>query len=163
MMNLQLNHNTKVFAFFRNEIVKRDRKSRVKKINKDKVSVLRNSSMFKKLRAFMCESESQSESKYQSESKSQRFVINSFIVVFASIDNATLLKMFFYLLSFSFNANFSSIIFITIFVIFVIVLITIFEMIKIVDDLNMNDIDVLLKKYDHAQTKLFRFDIDVSD
>jgi hypothetical protein len=37
-------------------------------------------------------------------------------------------------------------------------LITIFEMIEIVDDSNMNDIDVLLKKYDRAQTKLFQSD-----
>jgi hypothetical protein len=36
-------------------------------------------------------------------------------------------------------------------------------MIEIVDDLNMNDIDVLLKKYDHAQTKLLRFDLDAHD
>ncbi len=36
-------------------------------------------------------------------------------------------------------------------------------MIEIVDDLNMNNIDVLLKKYDRAQTKLFRSDFDVHD
>jgi hypothetical protein len=39
----------------------------------------------------------------------------------------------------------------------------IFEMIEIVDDLNMNDIDVLLKKYDRTQTKLFWSDLDVHD
>ncbi len=33
----------------------------------------------------------------------------------------------------------------------------------IVDDSNMNDIDVLLKKYDRAQTKLLWFDLDVHD
>ncbi len=36
-------------------------------------------------------------------------------------------------------------------------------MIKIVDDLKMNDIDVLLKKYDRAQTKLFRKNFHVYD
>jgi hypothetical protein len=38
---------------------------------------------------------------------------------------------------------------------FIIILIVILEMIEIVNDLNMNDIDVLLKKYDYTQTKLF--------
>jgi hypothetical protein len=56
--------------------------------------------------------------------------------------------------------NFSSIDLITIFVVFIIISIVIFEMIEIVDDLNMNDIDVLLKKYDRAQTKLIRSDFD---
>jgi hypothetical protein len=36
-------------------------------------------------------------------------------------------------------------------------------MIEIVDDLNMNDIDVLLKKYDCAQTKLLWSNLDVHD
>jgi hypothetical protein len=36
-------------------------------------------------------------------------------------------------------------------------------MIEIVDDSNMNDIDVLLKKYDRAQTKLLWSDFDVHD
>jgi hypothetical protein len=151
MTNLRLNRDTKASASSRNEIVKLDLKSRVKKIDKDKVLASRDSSMSKKLRAFVSESES------QSESKSQRFVIDSFIVVsivFASIDNTTLLRMLFQLLSFSFDANFSSIVSITIFVAFVIISITIFEMMKIVDDLNMNNIDVLLKKYDRAQTEL---------
>jgi hypothetical protein len=71
--------------------------------------------------------------------------------------------MFFQLLSFSFDANFFSIVSITIFIVFVIASITIFEMIKIVNDSNMNDINVLLKKYNRAQTKLFRFDINVHD
>jgi hypothetical protein len=91
-------------------------------------------------------------------------VIDSFIVVsiiFASILNATLLKMFFQLFSFSFDANSSSIASITTFVAFVIVSIATFEMIEIVDDLNMNDIDVLLKKHDRAQTKLLWFNIDI--
>jgi hypothetical protein len=45
MTNLRLNRDTKTFAFFRNEIDKLDRKSRVKKTNKDKIAALRNSSM----------------------------------------------------------------------------------------------------------------------
>jgi hypothetical protein len=52
---------------------------------------------------------------------------------------------------------------ITTFVIFVIISIVIFEMIEIVDDSNMNDINVLLKKYNRAQTKLFRSDFDAHD
>jgi NADH:ubiquinone oxidoreductase subunit 3 (subunit A) len=98
MTNLRLNRDTKVFVFFRNEIVKRNRKFRVQKINKDKIFASRDSSMLKKSRAFALECESQFESKSQSESKSQRFVIDSFIfvsIVFVLIDNATLLKMFF--------------------------------------------------------------------
>jgi hypothetical protein len=39
----------------------------------------------------------------------------------------------------------------------------ILKMIEIVDDSNMNDIDVLLKKYDRAQTKLLWSDFDVHD
>ncbi len=66
-------------------------------------------------------------------------------------------------MSFSFDANFSSIISITIFVAFIIVSITILQIIKIVDDSNINNIDVLLKKYDRAQTKLFRFNLDIHD
>jgi hypothetical protein len=86
MTNLRLNRDTKASAFFRDEIVKRDRKSRVKKIDKNKISAFRDSSMSKKLSAFVFESE------FQRESKFQRFVIDSFIVasiVLASIDNAT--------------------------------------------------------------------------
>jgi hypothetical protein len=147
MTNLRLNRDTKAFASFRNEIVKLDRKLRVKKINKDKVFASRDSSMSKKLRVLVLESES------QSESKSQRSVIDSFTIVsivLASIDNATLLRMLFQLLSSSSDANFSSIVSITTFVASVIVSITISKMIEIVNDSNMNDIDVLLKKYDRA-------------
>jgi hypothetical protein len=143
MTNLRFNHDMKIFVFFRNEIVKRDRKSRVQKMNKDKVVAFWDSSMLKKFRAFAFEFERQFESKFQ------RFVIDSFIVVrivLASIDNATMLKMFFQLLLFSFNANFSSIVLIVIFVVFIIISITIFQMINIIDDSNMNNIDVLLKK-----------------
>ncbi len=61
----------------------------------------------------------------------------------------------------SFDANFSLIDLITIFVVFVITLIVTFEIIEIVNDSNIKNIDVLLKKYDHAQTKLFRFDFNV--
>jgi hypothetical protein len=91
-----------------------------------------------------------------------------------------LLKILFQLFSFLFEAisssidfvaisvatfvtNSSSIDSITIFVAFVIVSIVILEMIEIVDDSNMNDIDVLLKKYDRAQTKLFWSDFDAHD
>jgi hypothetical protein len=49
MTNLRLNRDTKSFASFRDEIVKRDRKFRVKKIDKNKISAFRDSSMFKKL------------------------------------------------------------------------------------------------------------------
>jgi hypothetical protein len=63
----------------------------------------------------------------------------------------------------TFVTNFFSIDSITIFVVFVIISIVIFEMIEIVNDSNMNDIDVLLKKYDRAQTKLFRSDFDAHD
>jgi hypothetical protein len=63
----------------------------------------------------------------------------------------------------TFVTNFFSIDSITIFVAFVIVSIVIFEIIEIVDDSNMNDIDVLLKKYDRAQTKLLRSDLDAHD
>jgi hypothetical protein len=160
MTNLRFNRDTKIFTFFRNEIVKRDRKSRAQKMNKDKILAFWDSSMLKKSRALALEFER------QFESKSQRFVIDSFIVVrivFASIDNATMLKMLFQLLSFSFDANFFSIVSITTFVVFVIVSITIFQMIEIIDDSNMNDIDFLLKKYDRAQTRLFRFDLDAHD
>ncbi len=158
MTNLRLNRDTKIFAFSRNEIVKLDRKLCVKKINKDKVFASRDSSMSKKSRVLAFESESQRQSKSQSESKSQRFVIDSFIVVsivFTSIDNATLLRMLLQLLSFSFDANFSSIVSIMIFVVFVIVSITISQIIEIDDNSNMNDIDVLLKKYDRAQKNCF--------
>jgi hypothetical protein len=170
MTNLRLNRDTKAFVFFRDEIVKRDRKSRFK-IDKNKTSAFRDSSMrnSRSLRDFVSESEFQSDFQSQFE-----FAADSFIVVFVafvafvtSIDNTTL-KMFFQLFFFSsetnsfaidfvaiFVTNFSSIDSITIFVIFIIASIVIFEMIEIVDDLNMNDINILLKKYDRAQTKLF--------
>jgi hypothetical protein len=144
MINLRLNRDTKASAFLRDEIVKRDRKFRVKKIDKNKISAFRNSSMFKKLSAF--ESESQCESKSESESQSERFVIDSFIVVFATIDNATLMTMFLQLLSSSFDANSFSINSITTFVVFVIFSIAIFEMIEIANDSNIDDLDALLKK-----------------
>jgi hypothetical protein len=187
MTNLRFNRDTKASAFFRNEINKFVRKSRVKKRNKDKISAFRDSSMrdSRSSRDFVFEFESQSESSSQFE-----FVVDLFIiafvafvafvvsiafVAFVSIDNATLLKILLQLFFFSFKTISSSIDFvatfvaifvatfvtnsfsidsISTFVIFVIVSIVIFEIIKIVDDLNMNDIDVLLKKYDRAQTKL---------
>jgi hypothetical protein len=77
MTNLRFNRDTKTSASSRNEIVKLNRKSRVKKIKKDKILAFRDSSMFKESRAFVFESESQSKSKSQFESKSQRFVIDS--------------------------------------------------------------------------------------
>ncbi len=180
MTNLRLNRYTKTSASSCNEIVKRDRKSRVKKINEDKVSASRNSSMFTKFRAFVSEFEFQFDSQSQSE-----FVVDSFtvasvafvaFVASVSIDNATLLKVLLQLLSSSSDAIFSSIDFVAIFVTnsslidfvatfvaFVIASIVIFEMIEIVDDSNMNDIDVLLKKYDCTQTKLLRNDFDAHD
>jgi hypothetical protein len=136
------------------------------------------------LRDFMFESESQSESSSQFELAVDSFIVAfvafvAFVVSIASvasiasvsIDNATLLKMLLQLFSSSSEAisfsidsvatfvailvtNSFSIDSITIFVAFVIVSIVTFEMIEIVDDSNMNDIDVLLKKYDRAQTKL---------
>jgi hypothetical protein len=187
MTNLRLNRDTKASVSFRDDVVKRDRKSRVK-IDKDKISASRDSSIrdSRSFCDFVFESESQSESQSQFE-----FVVDSFIVAFVafvvsiafvvlivsvSIDNATLLKMLFQSFSFSFETNsfaidfvatfitnFFSINSITTFVVFIIVSIVIFEMIEIVDDSNMNDIDVLLKKYDRAQTKLFRSDFDVHD
>jgi hypothetical protein len=105
-------------------------------------------------------------------------------IVFVSIDNATLLEVLLQLLFSSsetisssidsvaisvaisvatFVTNSFSIDSITTFVAFVIVSIVTFEMIEIVDDSNMNDIDVLLKKYDRAQTKLLRSDFDAHD
>jgi hypothetical protein len=161
MINLRLNRDTKAFASFRDEIVKRDRKSRVKKIDKSKTSAFRDSSMFKKLSAL--EFEFERESNLQSESQSERFVIDSFIVAFVMIDNATLMTMLFQLFSSLFDANSFSINSITIFVVFVIVSIAIFEMIKIANNSKIDDLDALLKKYDRAQTKLFRSDLDVHD
>jgi hypothetical protein len=191
MTNLWLNRDTKASAFPRNEVDKPDRKSRVKKTDKDKVSALRDSSMrdSKSFRDLVSESKSQFESQSQSE-----FVVDSFTVAFVasvafivsivfvisiafvSIDNATLWRMLLQLLFFSSDATFSSIDFVAIFVtnafsidfiatfvVFVIVSIVIFDMIEIVDDSNMNDIDVLIKKYDHTQTKLFWNDFDVHD
>ncbi len=115
MTNLQFNRYTKIFAFFRNEIDKFDRKSRVKKTNKNKVSAFRESSMrdSRSFRDFVFKFESQSDFQFQFE-----FVVNSFIVVFVAfvafvfsivfvvsivsvlIDNAILLKMLFQLLFF---------------------------------------------------------------
>ncbi len=194
-MILRLNRDTKASAFFRNEIDKLVRKSRVKKKDKNKISAFRDSSMrdSRSSRDFVFESEFQSESSFQFE-----LVVDSFIVAFiafvafvvsivfvvsiafVSIDNATLLKMLLQLFFFSFETifflidfvatfvaifvtNFFSIDSITTFVVFVIISIVIFKMIEIVDDSNMNDIDVLLKKYDRAQTKLFRSDFDAHD
>jgi hypothetical protein len=195
MMIFRFNRDTKASAFFRNEIDKFVRKSRVKKKNKDKISALRDSSMrdSRSSRDSVFESESQSESSSQFELAVDSFIIAfvalvAFVVSIASvasivsvsIDNATLLKMLLQLLSSSsetisssidsvaisvatFVTNSSSIDSITIFVVFVIVSIVIFEMIEVVDDSNMNDIDVLLKKYDRAQTKLLRSDFDAHD
>jgi hypothetical protein len=191
MTNLQFNRDTKTSAFFRNEIDKFVRKSRVKKKNKDKIAALRDSSMR--------DSQSFRDSVFESESQFE-LVVDSFTVAFVafvafvtsivfvvsiasvvsivsvSIDNATLLKMLLHLLTFSFDANSSSIDSAAIFVInsfsidsistfvaFVIISIVIFEMIEIVDDSNMNEIDVLLKKYYRAQTKLFRRNLNVHD
>jgi uncharacterized membrane protein (DUF106 family) len=181
MINLRLNRDTKVFASSRDEIVKHDRKSRVKKIDKNKISALRDSSMSRKL-----ESESQSESQSQSELAADSFTVASVAsvasvvsiahVVSASIDNATLLKMLLQLLSSSFETNLSSIDFvmtlvtnsspidsITILVASVIVSIATLEMIEVANDSNIDDLDVLLKKYDRAQTKLLRSDLDAHD
>jgi hypothetical protein len=183
MTNLRFNRDTKASALFRNEIDKLVRKSRVKKKNKDKISAFRDSSMrdSRSFRDSVFEFESQFESSSQFELVVDSFIIAfvafvAFVVSIASvasvsIDNATLLKMFLQLLFFSFETISSSIDFvatfvatfvtnsfsidsITTFVAFVIVSIVIFEIIEIVDDSNMNDIDVLLKKYDRVQTKL---------
>jgi sensor histidine kinase YesM len=194
MTNLRLNRDTKASAFFRNEIDKFVRKSRVKKKNKDKIFAFRDSSMrdSRSLRDFVSESESQFKSSSQFEFVVDSFTVASvafvaFVVSIAfvasiasvSIDNATLLKMFLQLFFFSSETTSSSIDFvatfvatsvatfvatfvtnsfsidsITTFVASVIVSIVILEMIEVVDDSNMNDIDVLLKKYDRAQTKL---------
>jgi hypothetical protein len=186
MTNLRLNRDTKISASFRDDVVKRDRKSRVK-IDKDKISASRDSSMrdSRSSRDFESQSESQSQFEFAADSFSVAFVafvafvvsiVSVASIVSVSIDNATLLKMFLQLLFFSFKTNssaidfvaifvtnFSSIDSITIFVAFVIISIVIFEMIEIVDDSNMNDIDVLLKKYDRAQTKLLRSNLDAHD
>ncbi len=193
MTNLRFNRETKTSAFFRDDVVKRDRKSRVK-IDKNKISAFRDSSMRDSRSSRDSVSESESQSEFQSQFE---FVVDSFIVasvafvafvafvasiafvvsiVSASIDNATLLKMLLQLLFSSFETNFFaidsvailvtnsfSIDSITTFVAFVIISIVILEMIEIVDDSNMKNIDVLLKKYDRAQTKLFRSDLDVHD
>jgi hypothetical protein len=192
MTNLRFNRDAKASVFFRNEIDKFVRKSRVKKKDKDKISAFRDSSMrdSRSLRDFMFESESQSESSFQFELVVDSFII-AFIalvafvvsiasVAFVSIDNATLLKMLLQLFFFSSETISSSIDFvaisvatfvaissstdsISIFVASVTVSTVIFEVIEIVDDSNMNDIDVLLKKYDRAQTKLLRSDFDAHD
>jgi hypothetical protein len=139
------------------------------------------------------EPESQSESSSQSELAVDSFTVASvalvaFVVSIASvasivsvsIDNATLLEVLLQLLSFSsetisssidsvatsvatFVTNSFSIDSITTFVASVIVSTVTLEMIEVVDDSNMNDIDVLLKKYDRAQTKLLRSDFDAHD
>jgi hypothetical protein len=108
MMILKFNSTRKFLFFFRNEIDKLDRKSRVKKTNKDKISAFRNSSMrdSRLFRDFIFKSESQSEFQFQFE-----LIVNSFIVIFVTfiafiisiafvvsiafvlIDNATLLKI----------------------------------------------------------------------
>ncbi len=191
-MILRFNRDTKIFVFFRNEIDKLDRKSRVKKKDKDKISALRDSSMrdSRSSRDFVSESESQSESSSQSEFAVDSSTVASIAfvafvdsiasvasIVSVSIDNATLLKMFLRLLFFSSETISSSIDFVATFVATSVAIsvatfvansssidsITIFEMIEIVDDSNMNDIDVLLKKYDRAQTKLLRNDLDAHD
>jgi hypothetical protein len=174
MTSLRLNRDTKVSAFFRDDVVKCDRKLRVK-IDKNKISAFRDSSMrdSRSLRDSVFESESQFEFQSQFELAVDSFIVAfvAFIasitsvvsIIFVSIDNATLLKMLFQLLFFSFETNFSAIDFvaifvtnsssidsITIFVVSVIVSIVILEMIEIVDDLNMNDIDVLFKNHDRA-------------
>jgi hypothetical protein len=192
MTNLRFYRDAKIFAFSRNEIDKLVRKSRVKKKDKDKISAFRDSSMrdSRSSRDSMFESEFQFETSSQFELAVDSFII-AFVVFIAfvvsiasvasvSIDNATLLKMLFQLLFFSSETTFFSIDFvatfvaifvtnsslidsITTFVVFIIISIVTFEIIKIVDDSNMNDIDVLLKKYDRAQTKLFRSDFDAHD
>jgi hypothetical protein len=108
MMIFRFNRDTKAFVFFRNEINKLDRKSRVKKKNKDKISAFHDSSMrdSRSSRDFVFEFESQSKSSFQF-----KFAVDSLIValiafvafidsivfvasiVSVSIDNATLLKM----------------------------------------------------------------------
>jgi DNA-binding transcriptional regulator YbjK len=164
MINLRFNRDIKVSASSRDEIVKRDRKSRAKKIDKSKISAFRNSSMRKKSSALESESERESNSQsVQFESQSQRFVIDSSTIVSATIDNATLMTMLLQLLSSSFDANSFSINSITTFVASVIVSIATLEMIEVANDSNIDDLDVLLKKYDRAQTKLLRNDLDAHD
>jgi hypothetical protein len=173
--------------FVRKSRVKKRNKN---KISAFRDSSMRDSRSF---RDFVFEFESQSESSSQFELVVDSFIVAfvafvAFVVSIAfvasivsvSIDNATLLKILLQLFFSSSETIFSSIDFVTtfvaifvtnffsidsimIFVVFVIMLIVIFEMIKIVDDSNMNDIDVLLKKYDRAQTKLFRSDLDAHD
>jgi hypothetical protein len=186
MTNLRLNRDAKASVLSRNEIDKFVRKSRVKKRDKDKISASRDSSMrdSRSLRDSVSESESQFELAVDS------FIIASIAfvasvasiasVASASIDNATLLEMLLQLLFFSSETTSSSIDFvatfvatfvtnsfsidsITIFVASVTASTVTFEIIEIVDDSNMNDIDVLLKKYNRAQTKLLRNDLDVHD
>ncbi len=64
MTNLRLNRDIKTFFLSRNEIDKLERKSRVKKIDKDKISEFRDLSMrdSRSFRNLVFESESQSES-----------------------------------------------------------------------------------------------------
>jgi hypothetical protein len=66
MTNLQFHRDTKIFVFFRNEIDKLDRKSRVKKTNKHKISAFRDSSMrdSRSFRDFVFEFEFQSDSQF---------------------------------------------------------------------------------------------------
>jgi hypothetical protein len=179
MTNLRFNRDTKASVSFRDEIVKRDRKSRVK-IDKNKISASRDSSMrdSRSLRDFVFESESQSESQSQSQLAADSFAVASVASVASvvSIDNATLLEMLLQLLFFSFETNSSAIDFvatfvtnsssidsITTFVTSVIVSTVTFEMIEVVDESNMNDINVLLEKYNRTQTKLLRSDLDTHD
>jgi hypothetical protein len=96
MTNLRLNRDTKISVFFRDEIVKRDRKSRVK-IDKNKISASRDSSMhdFESFHDFVFEFESQSEFQSQFEFAADSFIVAfvAFVASVVSIDNATLLKM----------------------------------------------------------------------
>jgi hypothetical protein len=164
MTNLRLNRDTKASAFFRNEIDKFVRKSRVKKRNKDKIAAFRDSLMrdSRSFRDFVFESKSQSELvvdlfivvsvAFVAFVVSIVFVISIVFVVSivsVSIDNATLLKMLFHLFISSSDAssslidsaailviNFFSIDSISTSVTSVIISTVIFEMIEIVDDSN---------------------------
>jgi K+-sensing histidine kinase KdpD len=162
MIILRFNRNTKASASFRNEIDKLDRKFRVKKKDKDKISALRDSSMrdSRSSRDFVFESESQSESSSQSELAVDSSIVASIAfvasvdsiasvvsIVSVSIDNATLLKMLlrlffvsFETISFSIDSVTTSVaIFVAILVTnsFSIDSITTFEMIEVVDASNM--------------------------
>jgi ABC-type multidrug transport system fused ATPase/permease subunit len=151
MTNLRFNRDTKAFVSSRDDVFKLDRKSRVKKTNKNKIAALRVS-FVRDSRQF-----SASTSEFESsQSESQQLVVNSFVVafvasivsiafvasivfvvsvvfvvsiasiVFVSIDNATLLNVLFQMLSFSSDANSFLIDSITTFVVFVVVSIATF-------------------------------------